>query len=134
MSTKITVPLMLVKIRRDANTINKVTVPNHELPILRTMFGKENVVVGDQVSTYDLEPAGEIERLSAKYGSQKVAKVYGEDDRLSEMVERSSLGPAPSIDDDDEDAAPKAVKSTPAKGGRPKKVNKAAPAAVAETA
>lgn len=90
--SKIHVPLLSVTIRRDANTITPVTVPPHELTLLRQMFGKENVVEGEQVGTVEVEPAGEHERLSAKYGSAKIAKVYGDDDgeRLAELVEKAA--------------------------------------------
>ncbi len=90
--SKIHVPLLTVTIRRDANTITPVTVPPHELTLLRQMFGKENVQEGEAVGTVELDPAGEHERLSAKYGPQKVAKVYGDDDgeRLAELVEKAA--------------------------------------------
>ncbi len=92
MST-ITVPLVEVTIRRDANTITPVTVPPHELTLLRQMFGKENISEPKEVATVDLDPAGEQERLSAKYGPAKIAKVYGDDDgsRLAELVEKAAI-------------------------------------------
>lgn len=92
MST-ITVPLVEVTIRRDANTITPVTVPPHELTLLRQMFGKENISEPKEVATVDLDPAGEQERLNAKYGAGKVAKVYGDDDgsRLAELVEKAAV-------------------------------------------
>ncbi len=103
--TKIHVPLLEVTIRRDANTITPVTVPPHELTLLRQMFGKENVTEGEQVGTVEVDPAGEHERLSAKYGSAKIAKVYGDDDgeRLAELVEKAAT------------KAPKAAKPAKAK-------------------
>lgn len=94
MKTTILVALLAVTIRRDANTITPVTVPAHELPILRNMFGKENVTQAEEVAgTVEVDPAGEYERLAAKYGGGKVAKVYGDDDglRLSEMVMKNEL-------------------------------------------
>lgn len=96
MKTTLLVALLLVTIRRDANTITPITVPAHELPMLRNMHGKENVTQADEpVGTVEVDPAGEYERLSAKYGAGKVAKVYGDDDglRLSEMVEKNELKP-----------------------------------------
>lgn len=78
--SKINVPLVEVTIRRDANTITPVTVPPHELTLLRQMFGKENVSEAKEVGTVELSAADEHERLSAKYGPQKIAKVYGDDD------------------------------------------------------
>lgn len=89
--SQVNVPLIQVTIRRDANTITPVTVPPHEMTILRNMFGKENVTEGEVVGEIEVNPAGEHERLSAKYGFEKVAKVYGDDDgeRLTELVEKA---------------------------------------------
>lgn len=91
--SRIEVPLIEVTIRRDANTITPVTVLPHELTLLRQMFGKENVVEGEIVGSHEVDPAGEHERLSAKYGAQKIAKVYGDDDgeRLAELVEKAAM-------------------------------------------
>ena len=94
MSDKITVPLLTVTIRRDANTIIDVNVPPYELTLLRQMFGKENVIErsGDSAGTIEVNPAGEHERMSAKYGAEKIIKVYGDDggERLAELVERAA--------------------------------------------
>lgn len=92
MKTTISVLLLAVTIRRDANTITPITVPAHELPMLRNMHGKENVTQADEpVGTVEIDPTAEYERLSAKYGSGKVTKVYGDDDglRLAEMVAKN---------------------------------------------
>jgi len=91
--SKINIPMVEVMIRRDANTITPVAVPPYELTMLRQMFGKENVV-GDKVVGYiDIDPSAEFERLSAKYGTQKVIKVYGDDggERLAEQVEKAAV-------------------------------------------
>lgn len=107
-----TVPLIQVTIRRDANTITPVTVPPYELTILRNMFGKENVTEGEQVGTFEVEAAGEHERLSAKYGQGKVVKVYGDDEgeRLAELVEKSAIKEK-AVKTDEEKAAEKAAKA-----------------------
>lgn len=91
--SKTTVSLMNVTVRRDANTITPVTVAPYELTILKNMFGKENVTEGDAAGTVEVDPAGEHERLSAKYGFEKVAKVYGDDDgeRLAELVQKAAV-------------------------------------------
>jgi hypothetical protein len=91
--SKINVPLVEVMVRRDANTITPVTVPPYELTMLRQMFGKENVNGDKTVATLEVDAAGEFERLSAKYGAQKVIKVYGDDggERLTELVEKSAV-------------------------------------------
>ena len=94
MKSTLLVALLAITIRRDANTITTVTAPMHELPMLRNMHGKENVTVKDEpAGTVEVSPAGEYERLSAKYGAGKVAKVYGDDDgvRLAEMVEKNEV-------------------------------------------
>lgn len=94
--SKISVPMVEVMVRRDANTITPVAVPTYELTMLRQMFGKENVNGDKVVATMEVDAAGEFERLSAKYGAQKVVKVYGDDggERLAELVEKSAAKPA----------------------------------------
>lgn len=91
--SKINVPLVEVMVRRDANTITPVTVPPYELTMLRQMFGKENVNGDAVVGSLEVESDGEFDRLSAKYGPQKVQKVYGDDggERLAEMVEKAAV-------------------------------------------
>lgn len=93
--SKINVPLVQVMVRRDANTITPVTVPPYELTMLRQMFGKENVNGDTVAGQIEVEPADEFERLSAKYGAQKVVKVYGDDggERLAELVEKAAAKP-----------------------------------------
>jgi glycosyltransferase A (GT-A) superfamily protein (DUF2064 family) len=60
--------------------------------MLRQQFGKENVTEGAAVGIFEVDPAGEYERLSAKYGQAKVAKVYGDDEgeRLAELVVKAA--------------------------------------------
>lgn len=91
--SKTLVPLLLVSVRRDANTITPVTVPPHELTILRSIFGKENITEGERVGEVELESTEEHGRLSAKYGAPRVAKIYGDDDgeRLTEQVEKNAV-------------------------------------------
>lgn len=87
------IPLINVTIRRDAHTITNATVAPYELLILRQMFGKENVqdVTSGPAVTFEADPNNEFERLCAKYGAEKVTKVYGDDNgaRLAELVEKS---------------------------------------------
>ena len=91
--SKINVPMVEVMVRRDANTITAVQVPPYELTMLRQMFGKENVNGDKVVGSIEVEADQEFERLSAKYGAQKVVKVYGDDggERLAEMVEKAAV-------------------------------------------
>lgn len=71
-----------IQIRRDANTITPTQVPQHEVPILQTMFGAENVhnangkrldenalTDADVAGEVDLNPATEHDRLAGKYGT-----------------------------------------------------------------
>lgn len=92
MSKLILVPLLAVTIRRDAHTITQTTVPAYEMTLLRQMFGKENVTEGEAVGELEVVPTGEHERLCAKYGPDKIAKVYGDDEgeRLAELVEKAA--------------------------------------------
>lgn len=92
----ILVELKDVTVRRDAMTITPVSVPDYEVPVLRNLFGKENVTVGDVLRTISVDPEGEYERLCAKYGFEVIAKIFGEDDglRLSEIVAKSEVAPA----------------------------------------
>lgn len=84
-------PTYLIHIRRDANTITPVNVPEYEVPILQEMFGTENVHNADGKR---VDEAGigiciaecpladdEFARLAAKYGASDeglvVEQVYG---------------------------------------------------------
>lgn len=85
--------LINVKVRRDAHTISPTVVAEHELPILQTIFGDENIqtLAGgpiDASALKETDAAGVIElsdsefdRLAAKYGANEkgviVEQVYG---------------------------------------------------------
>jgi hypothetical protein len=71
-------PLLKVSIRRDAFTTTPVTVPEHELKMVRAVFGKDNVTVGAAAGERDFEPDAEYERLTQKYGPEKTVAIYGE--------------------------------------------------------
>lgn len=79
-------PLYEIRVRRDAHTINHVTVPEYEIPILQELFGTENVQnaegkrldesgIGVSVGTF--EAGDEYDRFCAKYGVEPVEAVYG---------------------------------------------------------
>lgn len=91
--SKTLMPLLSVTVRRDSNTITPVTVPPHELTILRSIFGKEHVTECEIVGEVELESTEEHSRLSAKYGPPRVAKIYGDDggERLAELVEKHAV-------------------------------------------
>lgn len=102
------VPIYNVLIRRDAHTITPVTVPLYEVPILQTIFGKENVQnmdgkplnenkLSDADIAGDYQPTdNESARLASKYGGNEkglyVEAVYGPaaSGRLDEVVERAA--------------------------------------------
>lgn len=116
---KVTVPLIQVMVRRDANTTTRVTVAPHELTLLRQMFGKEHVNGDQVVGTVELDPQNEAERLSNKYGAPKVVKVYGDDggERLAELVQRAAVKDKPAAKTAAETPVPKgaAAKAAAAK-------------------
>jgi hypothetical protein len=86
-------PIYHIRIRRDAHTTTPVQVPAHEVALLQTIFGEENVhnlrgqpVIEAGMADEDLagsfEATGEeFERLAAKYGGNEeglyVEQVYG---------------------------------------------------------
>lgn len=91
--SRISVPLMEVTIRRDANTITQHPMPGYEVAISRNLFGKENVTVHEMIRPFEVDSEGEYERMCAKYGHEVVAKVFGDDDgaRLEELVLKEEI-------------------------------------------
>jgi hypothetical protein len=90
------VPVYTVLIRRDAHTTTPTTVPEHEVAVLQTLFGKENVQnldgkpVGGESGVGLDKPVGEwtpskneFERLAKKYGGNDagliVEQVFGKE-------------------------------------------------------
>jgi hypothetical protein len=61
------IPIFHVTVRRDANTITPVTVPDYEVAMLQTVFGEDNIVKGDQAGVFESR-ADEFDRLAHKYG------------------------------------------------------------------
>ena len=94
---KIHVELIDVTVRRDAMTITPVSIPEYEIPVLRTLFGKENVTTNEVLRNIEVDPEGEYERLCAKYGYELIAKIFGEDDglRLTELVLKAAVSNKP---------------------------------------
>ena len=65
-------------VRRDAQTITPIHVSMHEVPILKEIFGEENVTVGEQTGETEIaDTAAEYNRLAGKYGAETVKRVYG---------------------------------------------------------
>ena len=82
------VNLIRIRIRRDAHTTTPDTVTEHEIPILKTIFGEENVhaIDGKLIDLAETKPVGvydiksiehERGRLERKYGEEVVIHVYG---------------------------------------------------------
>ena len=96
-TTTVTVPAIAVTVRRDAHTITPTEVLKHELPIIRTLFGKENVTEQGVVGSIDIDPEAEQQRLGAKYGIDAVVQIFGDDDgtRLVEAVHKAAVKPEP---------------------------------------
>lgn len=86
--------LYTVLIRRDAQTITPATVPEHEVALLQTVHGEENIqnVDGKPICNHPLTdadlageaptPDDEFGRLASKYGANEkgdliVESVYG---------------------------------------------------------
>lgn len=72
-------PLFQIMVRRDQQTTTPVIAPAHELPILKYLYGNENVTQGKEVGDYPCDLTHEYERLTRKYGGDKVLKIYGEE-------------------------------------------------------
>lgn len=91
--SKLLIPLVAVTVRRDAFTITPTTVPPYEVTMLRTLFGKENVVEQGDAGTREVDADAEHERLSNKYGADKVIRVFGDDEgaRLVELIEKAAV-------------------------------------------
>jgi hypothetical protein len=69
-----------VLITRDPMTILPAVLPKHELPILHSIFGEDNVQVLDDQSDADpveLDSEGETTRLENKYGPSKLEETHG---------------------------------------------------------
>ena len=69
-----------VSIRRDAYTTTDTAVLRHELPVLRLVHGKDNIVEMDAVGVSEVDPEREYSRLCDEYGFDNVSKVYGQDE------------------------------------------------------
>ena len=75
----ITVALVALTITRDAMTRLPSTVVAHEVEVVKTVFGEDNVVVqDDEAGTLEVDPKEEGERLAQKYGHDAVVRTFGE--------------------------------------------------------
>lgn len=89
-------PLIEVTIRRDMSTTTPVTVPPHEIVVLREIFGSENVHSENPVSTVEIDADGEFERLCAKYDYEQISKVFGNGGLLlKQHIEASEIKRSP---------------------------------------
>jgi hypothetical protein len=115
-----------VMVRRDAQTITPVTVPEYEIAVLQTIFGEESILNADSKLIKEAglgEPVGELPlgedehvRLARKYGAGEdgktfVEKVFGTkagkglDRAVAECVVKEAA-------EGEEDEAPAAPKKT----------------------
>lgn len=86
-----TVPLISLQVRRDPMTLLPATVAEHELRILRTVHGRDNVYPSEEAAgSMELNPDAEVERLVGKYGEAAVVAAYGEgyDEAIPEAISR----------------------------------------------
>jgi len=74
----IKLPLFQVEVRRNAHTVVNTYVPEHELPLLYHLYGRENVVAQPCEGQFAVDTDHETIRLSRKYGEAVVVKIYGE--------------------------------------------------------
>ena len=71
------VPLTVVGVHRDITTTLSVSVPAHEVLILQTIHGRDNVYPGDESGETAIDPDTEFDRLNRKYGEDAVREAYG---------------------------------------------------------
>lgn len=68
-----------VRIVRDSRTEIVTTIPAHEIPILKRIHGESNVYVIDtDTNPRNLDPDGEADRLTDRYGAEVVVRTFGE--------------------------------------------------------
>ena len=80
--------VITVLIRKDAHTTTPDYVFEHEIKILKSIFGTENVYVKDKSHDAELNSENEYERLVNKYGPEPVSNVYGvfESGKLEDVI------------------------------------------------
>lgn len=72
------IALVSLDVVRDKSTRLPVTVPAHEVEIVKTIFGEDNVHASEEdAGSVELDPATEGVRLVGKYGDV-VKHVHGE--------------------------------------------------------
>ena len=91
------VPLLTAQIRRDITTTVNVTVPEHELDILRQIHGDNVFGVSEKTADCSvLDPSDEFDRLCRKYGEEATCDTYGNPAKakqeLRKLIEAASAG------------------------------------------
>lgn len=89
------VPTINASVRRDAMTTIPVLIPAHELEILYSIHGKDNVYEGEPGEhELAIDARGEFDRLALKYGDVMVREAYGAaaDGDIRRLVEANSTG------------------------------------------
>jgi hypothetical protein len=74
---KVLVAAVALNVTRDPMTILPVHVPAHEVDIIKTVFGDDNVVEEGPSEAREIDIDGEAERLENKYGPDALAKTFG---------------------------------------------------------
>lgn len=94
------VPLTVVSVHRDITTTLSTSVPAHEILILQAIHGRDNVYPGDESDETALDPDGEYERLTRKFGEDVVREAYGATafGDIRRLVLEASTG---TVEDDD---------------------------------
>lgn len=114
-----TTPIYQVKIRRDAHTTTPVSAALHEIALLQTIFGEENIqkmngklLVGEEaealsetdiVGEREVNAVDEYDRLVSRYGGNEdgliVEQIYGKKvtkalDKAIEVKKSAKVEPA----------------------------------------
>lgn len=92
---KYIVPLIAVAIHRDMTTTIHTAVPEHEVPILKAIHGRDNVYPnGPNGEASLLDADAEFDRLNRKYGEDPVGNAYGTraEGDIRRAVEDNSTG------------------------------------------
>lgn len=77
--TKMLIATASLLVIRDAMTILPVSVPAHEVDVMKALHGEENVRVLDgKTEPVELDGETEAERLEAKYGPGTLSQAYGD--------------------------------------------------------
>lgn len=89
------IALIAVSVHRDITTTIAVSCPEHEIPLLQSVHGEDNIFVGEPTGDCaGFDPETEHQRLSDKYGSDALRDAYGVSARgdIRRSIEKNSQG------------------------------------------